>query len=306
MDEYRIERFSIDKIDDFLWLFEESFNTLPIKSRFLKKFDTEYVGISHIAFIAYDLNNLPAAFYGIFPCVYNLNGKKCLGAQSGDTMTHPNHRKKGLFYELAKRTYNQAKDLGVNYIYGVPNGNSYHGFKKMGWSTPYTITEFEKKLNPTIISKISKRLAPNWFKERVNENWLKKSIKGPIKCSREGGFHVLRNHDYYNYKKYNKNDVLGFKSGQAWMSYKYFDLVLGDFKLYDGANAMALIREIEAFGKKIGCSKIICYEISDLMSGKTLSSEGYNEVNKCHVITLNQGLDIKNPLSISATDFDTF
>lgn len=307
MEEYKIERFSLEKMEDFLWLFEKSFDIKPNRDTFFKKFDTNYTGSSFIAFIAYDKENQPAAFYGVFPCLYNLNGKVILGAQSGDTMTHPQHRKKGLFYKLAKKTYELALKEGIKYIYGVPNGNSYHGFKKMGWQTPYIISEFEKAIEPSLKSKLLRRASKTFYENEINAKMLHRDSKSPVLCARKGLFTIERNQGYHKYKKYNKNYVLNFENGKAWLSYKKVDLVIGDYHLFPDCSTKAMFLELELFAKSIGCSKIIIYNNSSSSDFLKLASDlNYKEVNQCHVIVLNQGLELSEHLSITATDFDTF
>jgi hypothetical protein len=51
-------------------------------------------------------------------------------AQSFDTLTDLDHRGRGYFTQLAKTTYARAQDIGVDLIFGFPNGNSIHGFEK--------------------------------------------------------------------------------------------------------------------------------------------------------------------------------
>ena len=308
MEEYKIERFSLEKMGDFLWLFEKSFETKPNRDTYIKKFDTNYTGSSYIAFMAYDKENVPAAFYGVFPCIYNLNGKIISGAQSGDTMTHPEHRKKGLFYKLAKKTYELALKEGIKYIYGVPNGNSYHGFKKMGWQTPYTITEFEKTIEPSFKSKLLRRVSKTLYESRINKKIFQRDVNSPILCSRKGHFTLQRDLSFHKYKKYNKNYVLKFNNGKVWISYKKFDLVVGDYILFSRGTVEGLFAELELFAASIGCSKIVTYNnlpSSELLY-KIIDKLGFKEIGQCHVIILNQGLEITEDISLTATDFDTF
>jgi hypothetical protein len=74
------------------------------------------------------------AFYGVFPMRCISQEYVCVIAQSGDTMTDPEHQGKGLFVQLAKATYTLCQQQGVQLIFGFPNGNSAPGFfKKLDW-----------------------------------------------------------------------------------------------------------------------------------------------------------------------------
>lgn len=135
LTDYRIEQISKERLVDLLVLFESAFNQKQTVSYLEKKFDTARFGTSFIGYIAYAQNGEPAAFYGVFPIHFKLNNRVILAAQSGDTMTHKNHQRKGLFIELATRTYDLARKEGIEIIFGFPGPNSLLGFiKKLNWS----------------------------------------------------------------------------------------------------------------------------------------------------------------------------
>lgn len=57
------------------------------------------------------------------------------GAQSLDTMVHPDYRGQGMFVKLAEACYALAAERGIEMLYGFPNENSYPGFmSRLGWS----------------------------------------------------------------------------------------------------------------------------------------------------------------------------
>lgn len=75
-----------------------------------------------------------AAHYVTIPVVYLFQGKRILGLLSLNTATSKQHQGKGLFTVLANATYEAAKKAGYNFVIGVANQNSTHGFlKKLGF-----------------------------------------------------------------------------------------------------------------------------------------------------------------------------
>lgn len=72
--------------------------------------------------------NMCAALYVIWPVMLKLGRERVPGAQSMDTMTHPDHRGGGLFVTLAERCFDLARSRGVEVVYGFPNESSYPGF----------------------------------------------------------------------------------------------------------------------------------------------------------------------------------
>lgn len=82
--------------------------------------------ILHLA----DDDGILAGQYAIIKANLQIQGISVQGAQSFDTMTHPDYRKQGVFVTLAKDVYACAASQGVQLIYGFPNMNSLHGFTK--------------------------------------------------------------------------------------------------------------------------------------------------------------------------------
>lgn len=72
--------------------------------------------------------------YAIVPVQVKFGDNILIGAQSLDTMTHPDYRRQGIFENLANAVYKEASDRGISIIYGFPNQFSYPGFvKNLGW-----------------------------------------------------------------------------------------------------------------------------------------------------------------------------
>ena len=158
MSEYRFERLSDANLTDLLFLYKHAFKEKETISFLKKKYDTSCFGLKNIGFIAYSSSNETAAYYGVFPVKAQINGKEILVAQSGDTMTHPKHRGKGLFITLAKMTYELAKESGVEFIFGFPNDNSYPGFvKKLNWIHYSNINTYKIKTGALPFEKIAKK-----------------------------------------------------------------------------------------------------------------------------------------------------
>lgn len=87
-----------------------------------------------IGFNAYSENGTLAAHYVTQPIIAFLFGRETKGLLSLNTATHINHRGKGLFTELAKRTYAKARELGYEFVIGVANQHSTYGFtSKLGF-----------------------------------------------------------------------------------------------------------------------------------------------------------------------------
>ncbi|NQV02515.1 MAG: GNAT family N-acetyltransferase [Bacteroidia bacterium] len=130
MTDYTFIRLYDDSYHYIQELYLKSFSLKETLTFIKNKYNTAYTGVKNIGFIAFDQLDSPSAYYGVFPMILSFGGNDILVAQSGDTMTAPDHRGKGLFVKLAQRTYQLAWEMNVKLVFGFPNENSYPGFKK--------------------------------------------------------------------------------------------------------------------------------------------------------------------------------
>jgi GNAT superfamily N-acetyltransferase len=115
----------------------------------------------HGRIILADANDRLAAQYAVVPIWIKVGRQTCVGAQSLDTMTHPDYRRRGLFETLAKEVYRDAAGVGINIVYGFPNSMSAPGFiNKLDWFVVSCLKLSLKPLNwkNTIRIKIKNRL----------------------------------------------------------------------------------------------------------------------------------------------------
>ena len=120
--------------DDILigcWeLFKEVFKCELLFERFYNKHMTNpFLLESPISFFSQD-NSIVGmnAFMGMY---FKYNNTVIRVAQSCDTAVSSTQRGKGLFTTIV--TGFEQCDSGVEWIFGIPNNNSSHGFLKMGF-----------------------------------------------------------------------------------------------------------------------------------------------------------------------------
>lgn len=80
-----------------------------------------------VGFDARDGDRL-AAHYVCVPARAQVGGEEVRVLLSLNTATHPDYQGKGLFTQLAERTYAAGADQGFDCVYGVANANSTPGF----------------------------------------------------------------------------------------------------------------------------------------------------------------------------------
>ncbi len=128
-----VEQSSLSNLDRLSELYEASFNIKPATNYFSWKY-LDNPGGKMLGFEASHQGRVIASF-GIIPEQYVVNGQPCTVWQSMDTMTHPDYQRRGLFVQLANRTFDCLREIDPNFLLlGIPAPQSHAGFvKKLGW-----------------------------------------------------------------------------------------------------------------------------------------------------------------------------
>jgi GNAT superfamily N-acetyltransferase len=102
-----------------------------------------------------------AGAYTLWPAELKIGDTITRGAQSMDTMTHPDFQGRGIFTKLATACYEQAERSGYQVLYGFPNPLSYSGFvKRLGWSHAGDMTHWIRLISAHGISRIPPPVRP--------------------------------------------------------------------------------------------------------------------------------------------------
>lgn len=260
--DYIFERLDESKYKDLQFLYEHAFKE-TVNLQFLeKKYNTSFTGIKNIGFLAYhSLTKEPAAYYGVFPVMVEYNNQFYLAAQSGDTMTHPNHRGKGLFIELAKKSYELAKKSGVEFIFGFPNQNSYPGFvNKLDWKHYSNVNHYKINASAIPLDKVVKKIPSLKFIHKV---FLPKSINKESKVyiansllSQNNQYGcVIHNDKYFQYKTYYPSFIIEIEGIKCWVKVDG-RLWVGDIQFCGEEKFHKVINGIVAFAKSRFCSSV--------------------------------------------------
>ncbi len=108
------------------------------------------------------------AHYACIPYKMEIGGRVTTGLFDMATVTHPDHRGKGLFKKLATTTYEYAKEQGFEFVLGVANANSFPGYMKY---FPFTFVgqlEVKMGLGTKIESDGDKTYKVFWDKDSFN------------------------------------------------------------------------------------------------------------------------------------------
>lgn len=301
--EYIIERFSEKKINDLLYIFKAIDHDFP-PGFFQKKFDTSFTGISFVGYIAYHKKSSePAAFYGVFPVFLNAGGKKILAAQSGDTVTHPAHQKKGLFIALAQKTYELCRELRIQIVFGFPNQNSSHGFfHKLNWKIDGKIYRYSIPMRGGIYKRVMRRILPDWY-FRLRFRRFHAFEPTP---QYNDQITIHKDSDYLNYKSYSQKYV--YSCEEVSVSFKCaYDLHIGDIYFKKQIDSKTL-RGILSHLSDITFTNRVILHFSEFMTEHCAHFREYlqeNEFFENGRLDLVSGFENKH-LVFSYEDFDSF
>lgn len=314
-EEYEFVRICESNFSDFASLVKDAFGTEPTLVEIEALFDTGATGKKYIGYIAYGRETRDAAaFYGIFPCFVEYNGQRFLAAQSGSTMTHRNHRKRGLFYEAGMRTFQLARDEGIHFVYGFPNPFSYRGLMKLGWSHDETFNSYHIFVPTLPLAALASKLRflqpihRYWFRF-VTSRWRVISYPFDNSTKREGVGVVARDDSTLHYKPESEERFM-IRTGDntIWINHQQGRIGIGDIDLPNGS---------DDFRRTLSFLKLVCFLTGSfhlrtyLSPGSTLDvlfkENGYkarSSVAICHK-------DLSNELPIADfkyvyADFDTF
>ena len=311
MSEYTFVRVSSDNLSHLQLLYKVAFNTIVSIDFFKKKFDTSAMGVEWLGYIAFDNAGTPAAYYGVFPCICDYFGEKILVAQSGDTMTHPDHRGKGLFIQLATKTYDLAKNSGVKFVFGFPNKNSYPGFvNKLNWVHNEDLNIYKIKVFTLPLAKVVKKvkfLQPlyDFYCKAIVGNFTSKDKYFNNSVCNETYAGVYHDKLFFDYKKYYESYILLIQSKKVWLK---FDgrLWIGDIEKLSKLDFEKVIKTLKRIAFFCGTSDIV-FHGSPKTDLELLFSQVYKVDSNSPIGYLNFDDRINvDSVKYHSADFDTF
>lgn len=256
--EYYIKRLDADNLVHLNKLHLAVYGKLVADTFYQRKYDTTYTGTVFVGYIAFMPGDIAIGYYGVIPCFVSYDGERIKVAQSADTMTHPQYRLKGLFVELAQRTYALCRENGINLVFGFPNQHSYHGaVNKLGWKMTDTMDCFTIPVRTIPLEKIAAPLRL----QKLYHSYVK-IVLGKYKTDRlsignkliaEGFAGLARDADYMQYKTYQPNQVLKLADAKAWIRINN-GLIIGDLSV-DGKFERAL-QQLKKLAIRLGASKL--------------------------------------------------
>lgn len=311
---YKFNRISKNSYKELRLLFKSAFNLNMSLSSIENKYDTQLFGLSNVGLLAVDSVNTPAAYYGVFPIGLNYESKDHLIAQSGDTMTSPNHRKKGLFIKLAIETYKLSEELGIKMIFGFPNKNSYPGFKeKLNWVFCGNMQKFTINIMTIPFCELSSKfniLEPiyqwniRWRIRKLSINPSEKNIECFNYSNVKG--QIKKDVNFFTYKLRNKTCFLISYKGFTLLIKPKTHLHIGAVGYFDISQTKELIHIVKNLAKKLNCMQAIFTLSENHWLYEYMKKEITPSKSTPIGFFLYNDEIIPNEIQFTTADFDTF
>jgi hypothetical protein len=309
---YRAERISKDNLKDFVRIHRKAFKSNITPEFPERKFNTLLLsGIENIGYIIYDSDGEPVSYYGVYPLFSVIGKKKVLIAQSGDTMTIPEHTGLGLFISSAQLTHDLCKQFNINGVFGFPSPSSFRTFKKkLDWQFNENLIRYTFKVPTLPIGYISQKIKflkiPYMWWVRTVLSFYNKSVffEGSVLGNEQDG--ILRDQSYWNYKMSSKDNFALRIGGTDVIIKTNGMLSIGDVNVSKETEFRTILKRLKLLAfLTFNVHLIFC------MSPGTLLDEKLSRIKKGKVIlpigflNLRDGYDLST-LKFTFFDFDTY
>lgn len=148
-DQYRVRPFEPGDTEGILDLFEAVWGERRSEAWFEWKYRSNpYVDHVPVMVVVDDRGNLVGA-RPLFVVPLGIAGERVLALQPGDTMVHPDHRRRGLFTRMTERTIDRYRDHEAALFFNFPNSKSRPGYMKLGWRTVGPVSTYYRIQQPS-------------------------------------------------------------------------------------------------------------------------------------------------------------
>lgn len=313
--EYRFERLNDNNIEDLKILYKDAFDEDRSSEYTRNKFNTKQLGANHIAFIAYDSNNSPAAFYALFPAQVTLDNKSFLAGQVADLMTHSAHRRKGLFLKLANHTHDFAKNNGMKFIFTFQYGTDgpYGGFINLNFTDTNSFNGYYLKLQTFPLNRFAKKIKllslfyQPYFR-LIKTLFLKKATFFSYPDKNLNYAEISKNEHFIDYK-YSYSDCEMIEIGNVKFLFKIKpdgSIAIGDVDKNDPEEIDRAIKKLKRVAFLLGI-RIIQFEASKGHLIDQVLSKKYQAVNKFHALYYNLDENFSgDQVRFTYADIDTY
>jgi hypothetical protein len=309
---YRAERISKENFKDFVIIHRKAFKSNITPEFPERKFDTLlFSGIENIGYIIYHSDDEPVSYYGVYPLYAVIDNKKVLIAQSGDTMTIPEHTGLGLFISSARLTHDLCKQFNISGVFGFPSPPSFRTFKKkLSWQFNENLIKYTFKVPTLPIGYLTQKIKflkiPYLWWIRIVLSFYNKSdfFEGSITGNGQDGIH--RDQSLWNYKMSSKDNFAVRIRGIDVIIKTNGMLSIGDVNITRETEFRPILKRLKMLAfLTFNVHLIFCMSPGTLLDEKLSRIEKGKSILPIGFLNLRDGYDLST-LKFTFFDFDTY
>jgi GNAT superfamily N-acetyltransferase len=255
----QLKRLDDSRLIDVQFLYETIFKKSIALDVLTKKYDTSYLGVKHLTYLAYD-SDKPVAFYGALPQLMSSNGETFLAVHTCDSLTLPEYQRQGIHRMLALKAYGLMKEEGVRFVYAYHSENTYHSCKKLDWEAAYTMKAFVIKTGGMPFTKVIRKVKPL---KTLSDAYIQKVLK-PYRLAPEkfensnfnDGISQIYDEPFFKYKCFTSNLIVELEKVRFWLNVST-RVSVGDVNFESETDLLKGIDALKRLTKKIGLNEIL-------------------------------------------------
>jgi hypothetical protein len=278
-DEYTVKRIGETEFSLLIPLMKNCFGMDASIDYFRWKYTDNPAG-SFVGFVAeHKLTGEVGSYYGVIAQSFVVDDKPKLIYQSCDTMTHSNHRRKGLFRLLATSCYQALENEGNLFVIGFGGGQSTPGFLKFGWKHLF---DFRYYFKPKLLCQLARfsRVDLSAVKDETaidsiaqGVDFSRTEINGSCTGNRMvKGIKWRLSNPYHNYR------TAWIKSDEKTFVTYYIEaekMVIFDFSISDVQNLKRLMIHLSRKVCDEGLRGMLSFTKEDGLDAKALKKHGF-------------------------------
>ena len=229
-------------------------------------------------------------------------------------MTHPNHRRKGLFCETGKRTLALAREEGIQFVFGFPRETSLPGLVKLGWSTNGRFNAYDLLVPTVPLAVVASHIAAV---KKIHGDAVARAVK-PYRTAYDppsnsviepgiGG--VYRDSDLIHYKpETDSRFVLDIDGTKLWISMHDGTMGIGDIgPIDDAVELRRVIKALRSICFRAGILRMVTYLSPKCRLDRLFREAGFKPRKGLPICYLDLGSGLPlDDFKFVYGDFDTF
>jgi hypothetical protein len=276
MSDYQFHPITDERAKDAAYLFNAAFKRPISVENMQKKYNTLWSGFRHLCYLAYTNEGKRVAFYGALPYKFEYKGKEILVVQACDSITVPNHQKKGLHFQLANLSYNSMRNAGAQLVFALHSETTYQHTKRLGWVSGEHLQRYHQKVLTLPINKILFKIPALFlhYERFVRVFWKNRIAKdawfaNPLLS--EGHFAVKYSPDFFKYKTHGGSFVLRVEGCLVWVKIQGA-LVIGGLEKSDATTVRKVMQTLQSWCRWVGISEILIMASPNTMLAASLDA----------------------------------